>query len=309
MINLELWIPIAAFIGTFSVFLYYYIKLRKKKIIQMKFYSSYLPKQKSKIERLQEKYSFIRQIGVLLENTKSNMSMQKFIMISLICGLISGVISYFIFAYLIIAVLIGIISISIPYFRLTKKEKKRLKEITIQFAPMLKHMSNYLKAGNNLRQAIEKTALVTDGKLGEELEGIVKKINGGEGINKAIQSTCEKVPLVEVRMFHIIINIHNDMGGNLAKSLDNLANVIEDKKVLRNEIDSLTQETKASAYITAIVPTVMYIAMRFASPDYMKQLEKISWGRAGLIFSFIFILLGVYVVNKMSDVKVDKSYR
>ncbi len=235
--------------------------------------------------------------------------MRRFIVVSLICGMILGIIGYIATTFPVLGILIGLGAAAIPYLRLVRKDKKRVKEIALQFAPMLKHLANYVRAGNNLRQAIEKTALVTEGRLGEELGEIVKGINAGETLNRAIEISYERVPLVEFKMFHIIINIHNDMGGNLANSIDNLAGVIEEKKVLRNEIDNLTQETKVSAYITAVVPTILYVAMRFSSPEYLKQLESLPFGKLGLLLSFVFIMLGVLVVNKMSDVKVDKAYR
>ena len=278
---------IITFMSTFLIFLYFYLKLQKRKRLMMSFFSFYANRQESYVKHI----------------------INQFFLLSLICGMLGALIAYVATSYILMTIIIAICTCTIPYVQLANKEKKRVKEVASQFAPMLKHMSNYLHSGNNLRQSIEKTSLVTEGALGEILEEVVKKINGGETISKAVDQAYEYVPLVEFKMFHILVRIHNDMGGNLANSLENLANVINEKKILRSEIDSLTQETRASAYITAIIPTILYLAMRFTSPDYMNQLDALPFGKMGLVFSFGFIMLGVIAVKKMSNIKVDKAYR
>ena len=300
---------IITFMSTFLIFLYFYLKLQKKKRLMMSFFSFYSNRQKSYVKHILNQLKLVKRINNITKNTKSKISINQFFLLSLICGILGALIAYVATNYILMTILISICTCTIPYIQLANKERKRVKEVATQFAPMLKHMSNYLRSGNNLRQAIEKTSLITEGALGEILEEIVKKINGGEPISKAIDQAYEYVPLVEFKMFHILVRIHNDMGGDLAHSLENLANVINEKKILRSEIDSLTQETRASAYITAIIPALLYLAMRFTSPDYMNQLDELPFGKMGLVFSFGFIMLGVIAVKKMSNIKVDKAYR
>lgn len=309
MESLRWWVFVISFISCFCFFLYYYMKLRQKKHLRDRYFSFYSHHKEEYFENLRKKLHIINHIETLLKNTKSKMNLQQFFLVSLLCMIFGVTVGSFLMNDFLVGIIVGITVGVIPYIRLLNAERKRIREITIHFGPMLNHMANYLRAGNNLLQAIEKTALITEGALGEILEEVVRRIDAGESINRALDAVYENAPLVEFKMFHILINIHRDMGGDLAHSLENLADIIEEKKILRSEIDSLTQETRISAYITAIVPTVLYIGMRFASPEYMKQIEKLPFGKIGLALSFGFILVGVFVVKKMSDIKVDKAYR
>lgn len=304
--SIELWVFLYCFLTTFMFFLFCYSKLKHKKRLKEEFFTKTI---KGSLVQVNEKSTLYKKAEKIIKRTRKKITVKQFFMLSGFCGLICGFIAYLATEFLG-AVLLGIVGGSyIPYAYLQKIIDKKKREIANQFSPMLKHMSNYLRAGNNLRQAIEKTTLSTDGELGHLLEKIVKVLNGGGTLNSALELADKETELIEFKMFHILISIHNDMGGDLANSLDNLAGVIHEKKGLRVEIDEITRETKTSAYITAVVPTIMYMVLRGASPDYIQQLEKMPFGKIGLMFSFIFIILGVVIVRKTSDIKVDKAYR
>lgn len=303
----EITILIISFFSTFLIFLHNYVRLRHKKKLRDGFYN--LQKsQKTLAQILEEKLKFSKHIKQLINHSGFKINLTQILAISLLFAFAGGLIGFFMTEYWVMGIIMGTAASTIPFAFLLNKEKKRAREIAMEFAPMLKHMANYLRAGNNLRISIEKTAIVTEGALGEVLDEVVKSVNGGEPIIKAVNSVYDEVPLVEFKMFNILVSIHYDMGGDLAASLDNLANVIDEKKVLRNEINGITQETKASAYITAIIPTILFLAMRYISPDYIKQLDKLPYGKIGLVGSFCFIILGLFVVRKLSNIKVDKAY-
>lgn len=312
MNSLDLSIFITTFLCVMIFFSYFWVKLyRKKKLFARFLKVSLKPKEQKEtlVQKIQRKFRILNRVSELILVLRLKITIAQFLVASIIGYVIATAFVSYIISYIFVAIFMGLFGACMPYFYLLNREYKRKKEINSQFAPMIRHLSNYLKAGNNFRQSIEKTALVTEGELGVSIEHIVKRINGGEPIHKAIEVTEKYIPIVEFKMFHILVSIHNDMGGDLAESLNNLADVIDKKKVLKDEIDNLTQETKVSAYITAVIPTLIFFALKLTSPDYLKQIEKLPFGNILLVASFFFIVLGVVVVKKMSAVKVDKSYK
>lgn len=286
------------------VVLWGYLRIRRKQNILNNFYEN------EKIDKQEEVYkqTLADQIKLLLEKNNIKINFNKFVLVSLAAGIICAVIGMLLSGYLPIAITLLIVGCLAPYLKVKSLNTKREKEIAAEFSPMLKHLSNYLKAGNNLRQSLEKVEFMIEGPLKKVVSKIVRKIAGGMNINDAILEAYSEVPIIEFNMFIILVNIHNDMGGDLANSLDNLADVIYEKKQIRSEIDAITKETRTSAYITAALPIVLYSVMRAISPDYAEQIASIPMGNFLMFMCFVMVIIGAVLVKMISNVKVDKSY-
>lgn len=286
------------------IVLWGYLRIRRKQSILNNFYEN----EKIDKQELPHKQTIEEQIKALLEKNNIKINFNKFVLASLLSGLVCAIIGELLSGYIPIAVALLVVGVFIPYIRLKSVNAKREKEIAAEFSPMLKHLSNYLKAGNNLRQSLEKVEFMIEGPLKKVVSKIVRKISGGMNINDAILEAYSEVPIIEFNMFIILVNIHNDMGGDLANSLDNLADVIYEKKLIRNEIDAITKETRTSAYMTAILPIILYSVMRAISPDYAEQIASIPMGNFLMFMCFVMVIIGAVLVKLISNVKVDKSY-
>lgn len=286
------------------VVLWGYLRIRRKQSILNSFYEN------EKIDKQEEahKQTLEEQVKILLEKNNIKINFNKFVLVSLLSGVGCAILGMLLSGYIPIGVALLIVGFWIPYGRLKSVNAKREREIAAEYSPMLKHLSNYLKAGNNLRQSLEKVEFMIEGPLQKVVSKIVRKIAGGMNINDAILEAYGEIPIIEFNMFIILVNIHNDMGGDLANSLDNLADVIYEKKLIRNEIDAITKETRTSAYMTAVLPIVLYSVMRAISPDYAEQIASIPMGNFLMFMCFVMVIIGAVLVKMISNVKVDKSY-
>lgn len=302
--SIQLLIFITSLLICLVIVLWGYLRIRRKQNILNNFYEN------ERIEKQEttHKQTVDEQIKVLLEKNNIKINFNKFLLASLASGIGCAILGMLLSGYLPIVIALLLVGFFIPYMKLKSVNAKREREIAAEFSPMLKHLSNYLKAGNNLRQSLEKVEFMVEGPLRKVVSKIVRKIAGGMNINDAILEAYNEVPIIEFNMFIILVNIHNDMGGDLANSLDNLADVIYEKKLLRNEIDAITKETRTSAYMTAALPIILYSIMRAISPDYAEQIASIPLGNFLMFLSFVMVIVGAVLVRLISNVKVDKSY-
>lgn len=301
---------LCTFGSVFFGFLYLSVKIYLRKRAIQSFLKVYHQEQKKKnLDKIIEKVVFFRKLEMLIKDNRIKITIKQFLLVALGCAMVGAILGYVLSNFVLMAIVVAITASSAPYFYVLRKDAKRNREIASQFSLFLKQVASYQESGNNLRQSLEKVALITDGALGNLLEEIIGLINSGVSATEAIEYGVTKTTLIEFKMFFILVNIHSDMGGTMHHSLTNLRAIMEEKKSLRNEIDDLTQETKVSAYLTAVVPMVLYLAMRLASKEYVKQIENMPYGKYGIVASFVFIMLGVVAVKKISNVKVDKAYR
>ena len=70
----------------------------------------------------------------------------------------------------------------------------------------------------------------------------------------------ERMPLQEVKFFAIVIAIQNQIGGNLAEVLSNLAQVLRDRYRLQAKVKAYSAEAKTSAIIIAALPPCVILA-------------------------------------------------
>jgi tight adherence protein B len=107
------------------------------------------------------------------------------------------------------------------------------------------------------------------------------------------------MPLQEVNFFAIVITIQNQIGGNLAEVLSNLAQVLRDRYRLQAKVMAFSAEAKASAAIIGALPPLVILAMFFTSPDYILILWYDKVGNIMLMGCAIWMLIGVLVMRKM----------
>ena len=110
----------------------------------------------------------------------------------------------------------------------------------------------------------------------------------------------ERMPLQEVKFFAIVIAIQNQIGGNLAEVLSNLAQVLRDRYRFAGQgAGRSAPRPRASAIILGALPPCIIVAIFFTSPDYILILWHNKLGNLMLIFSAIWMVIGIFVMRKM----------
>ena len=70
----------------------------------------------------------------------------------------------------------------------------------------------------------------------------------------------------------VSLAIQSETGGNLAETLENLANVLRGRRQLKLKIKALSSEAKASAYIIGSLPFVMAVLIYLVNANYIMDL-------------------------------------
>lgn len=305
----EFVIQILIFTSIVTIFIYIVVRREEKSQWVHSFFQMDKTLIRQRLQLLNKNITLLDRIVAVARAAGSKISSVELLMDMVICAAVAGAAAYLVSKYIPMGVAGFLGGATIPYFYFSKLKEKRRIIMTKQLSPALKQFENYLKAGSSKMQAIEKLAENTQEPLGEVFGNILAKINTGVPLVKAIESEAPNVPVYDFKLLTVIITIHSEIGGKLEDSINNLAKTMDAKEKLTKKIESTTQETKLSSYITAIVPTVLYLVLRFFAPEYGQQLTKYEAGKLGLLLSFILIATGVVVVRKMSAVKIDEYYK
>jgi tight adherence protein B len=94
------------------------------------------------------------------------------------------------------------------------------------------------------------------------------------------------------------IDIHREVGGDLAEVLDNVAGTIRERNQLRRMVKALTAEGRISSYILLALPFFIAFMLRIINPGYFAQLLS-GVGLVMLIGGLVLMVFGAIWLRKL----------
>lgn len=240
----------------------------------------------------------IRQAGMTV-------SMERFYVYSVICGIVVTVLAYMGGAPTIAlpgALLAG--TVGLPRWYVSFKRGRRVKAFLEEFPNSLDIMVRSVKSGLPLNDGIRLIASESPEPVRAEFRRIVESQQVGLSIPEATMRMQETMPCPEAGFFGIVIQIQSQAGGNLSEALGNLSRVLRDRKKMKAKVNALSMEAKASAAIIGALPFIVATLVYLSSPAYIMPLFTTSTGHLILGISGIWMSIGIFVMRKMINFEV-----
>jgi len=187
----------------------------------------------------------------------------------------------------------------LPRWILARMIKRRQAKFLLQFANSIDIIVRGIKSGLAFSDCMQIIARESPEPVRSEFADLVAQQKVGVPLSGAFERMFERMPLQEVNFFAIVIAIQNQIGGNLAEVLSNLAQVLRDRYRLEAKVRAFSAEAKASAIIIGALPPCVRLAVFFTSPGYISILWHDKLGNIMLIGGAIWMLIGVLVMRKM----------
>jgi tight adherence protein B len=187
----------------------------------------------------------------------------------------------------------------LPRWVLGRLIKRRQAKFLLEFANSIDIIVRGIKSGLALSDCMQIIATESTEPVRGEFANLIEQQRVGVPLSDAFERMYERVPLQEVNFFAIVIAIQNQIGGNLAEVLSNLAQVLRDRYRVQAKVKAFSAEAKASAAIIGALPPLVILAMYLTSPNYISILWHDKLGNLMLIGSGIWMLMGVIVMRKM----------
>lgn len=202
----------------------------------------------------------------------------------------------------IAAFLIGVFGL--PRFILKTMAKKRQKKFIAHFADALDLIVRGVKSGLPVNECFNVIAREFEAPLGEEFRLIVEGQNLGLTLEELMDRGLKRLPVNEYSFFAIVMQIQRQTGGNLADTLAGLSSVLRQRKQLRDKIQAMASEAKASAGIIGSLPFFVTFVLSIMNPAYLMLLITERAGNILLGVGAFWLFLGVSVMRKMINFKI-----
>lgn len=176
---------------------------------------------------------------------------------------------------------------------------KRVNNFIAQFPDAIDLMVRGLKSGLPIGEAIASIGKEFTGPVGQEFRHITEAIRVGTPMDEALWQATERLPAQELKFFVISLSIQQDTGGNLGETLENLSDILRQRKQMKLKIKAMSSEARASAYILGSLPFLMFAILLLINPDYVLMLVYDPRGRMIMGVGLGFIAMGVAVMYKL----------
>lgn len=176
-------------------------------------------------------------------------------------------------------------------FRISSLTSKRSSQFAGQLSDTLQLMASSLRAGYGLLQAVDAVATEAPAPASEEFQRIKVETQLGREVEDAMKAASVRVQSEDFQWVAESIEIHRQIGGDLAEILDAVNETIRDRNRIRRRIRALSAEGRISGIVLSLIPAVLVIVIALLNPAYLLELTDTTVGRF-----LIFAGLGAWLV-------------
>ncbi len=255
-------------------------------------------------KRFADARGFSDRVDAELESAGVSVRSGEFVVLSVVAALLGVVLGAALLRSLGLALVVGVVAGAAPSVALRTAMKKRAEKLRDQLPDVLTIMASSLRAGHSFMQSLDTVAKEIAQPAATEFQRVVSEIRLGRSTDDALEALATRVGSDDFKWAVLAVNIQREVGGNLAEILDNVADTLRDRAIMRRQVRVLTAEGRLSAWVLAILPMGIALYMFIVNPDYIGILFTDKRGIIMLIMALVLLVAGVLWMRKIVDIDV-----
>jgi tight adherence protein B len=181
---------------------------------------------------------------------------------------------------------------------------RRLARLRAQLPDAVMLVAGALRAGSSLPQSIAQAARELPSPAGREFDLVVREQRLGVGLDASMSGLERRAPLEEVTLFAAAVRIAQESGGNLAETLERLAETLRRKAAVEGKIDALTAQGRLQGWVMTALPVIVGAVLVVIEPQAMRPLW-VTWQGWAVCAGIVALLaLGLHVIRRIVDIDV-----
>ena len=201
-------------------------------------------------------------------------------------------------------VIAGVLAYLVPMRYVRWRERRRLKAFNSRLADTVSLLSNAMKAGLSLPQAIEAVANNASPPISDELSRVIREMKLGSATPVALANMVRRVGSEDLDLIVTAIGIQSSVGGNMARILDGISHTIRQRIQIKSQIGAMTAQMRASGWIITLLPFIVAGVLNIITPSYFRVMFTDPAGRVLLALAGLSIFIGNVFVRRITNFKV-----
>ena len=173
-------------------------------------------------------------------------------------------------------------------FLVVREQQRAEIRFTEYFPSALDTVTRVLRAGLPTTAAIRAVAEEAPDVVAEAFADMADQLDIGVAVTDVLAQATQRIQLSDFRFFTVSVSLQHGTGGNLASTLEILADIIRRRRGVRKKAKALTAEVRMSSYILGAVPVIVLVGLSVVVPTYLAPLFHDPRGR---------LILGAAAIN------------
>ena len=175
-------------------------------------------------------------------------------------------------ASMTLGVMFGVgVFVTIPWYvksRIEKQGARRRRDFVEQLPDVLQVLSSMLRSGYGLMQSLDAMAAEANDPAREWFQRVIMEVRTGRDVVQSLTSLSDRVGSIDFAWVVAAVEINREVGGDLAHTLESLADTIRGRDRLRRQVRTLTAEGRMSAYLMLALPPLVALFSSITNPDF-----------------------------------------
>ena len=196
-----------------------------------------------------------------------------------------------------------IIGFAIPPVMVNQARAKREQLFNKQLGDALTIMGNCMRAGYSFPQAMDSVAREMQPPVSTEFARVVKEINYGVPMETSLTNLVNRVNNKDMELLVAAVLTSTKVGANLSDLLDTIAETVNARIRMREEIQVMTAQGRMSGIVIGLLPVFIVLFMMVSNPTYFLDFAADPLGQLLIGLSVVMEIIGFIVINKIVDLK------
>lgn len=193
---------------------------------------------------------------------------------------------------ILLAVILGAFGALFIPALLSVRSSRRRRLFDDQLNDALPMLAGSLRAGYGIIQGIDNVARESPSPIADEFSRVIVENRLGRDLSDSLSDVALRTKNRDFEWVAQAIEIHRQVGGDLAKILDTVAATIRARNRLRRQVRVLASEGKASALVLMALPFIVLAATLISSPGYVDELFDTTAGNVMLLIGAGLLVVG-----------------
>lgn len=160
-------------------------------------------------------------------------------------------------------------------------------------------MVRAIRAGLPVGEAMRSVAVELSDPLRDEFARMLGDVAIGRPVDQALMRLYGRTGLPEFSFLAVVFGLQSQTGGNLAETLENLADIVRKRVGLAKRAKALAAEARMQAGILMALPYIAALAMSQIQPFYIDNFFRNPAGQKLALIGLGFSVFGYLVIRWM----------
>lgn len=182
--------------------------------------------------------------------------------------------------------------------------KRRVKRFVLQMVDGLSLMSNSLRSGLNVSQALQLCADELANPISQEFTLVLSQNKLGVTLEDAMSNLSVRMPADDVEMFTTSVNILKETGGNLAETFETISYTIRERIKVESKISAMVSQGVMQGIIVVLMPFALGAVLYTIDPERIRPMFTTIPGWVLLTLMMSLQFAGGFAIWKIIQVRV-----